>query len=77
MAASKKRTTKKRTMSNKKKTTTKSKARSKKQTNRMLVGSLIVLSWVLGIIVLFSLGILGRYLNHALRVVMGNLKNND
>ncbi len=38
----------------------------------MLVGSLIVLSWVLGIIVLFSLGILGRYLNHALRVVMGN-----
>lgn len=72
MAASKKRTTKKRTTSNKKKTTTKSKARSKKQTNRMLVGSLIVLSWVLGIIVLFSLGILGRYLNHALRVVMGN-----
>lgn len=71
MAASKKRTTKKST-SNKKKTNTKSKARAKKQTNRMLVGSMIVLSWVIGIIVLFSLGILGRYLNHALRTVMGN-----
>lgn len=72
MAASKKRTTKKSTASNKKKTNTKSKARAKKQTNRMLIGSMIVLSWVIGIIVLFSLGILGRYLNHALRTVMGN-----
>lgn len=72
MAASKKRATKKRSTSNKKKTTTKSKSRTKKQTSRMLIGSLIVLSWVLGIIILFSLGIFGRYLNHAMQVIVGN-----
>lgn len=58
--------------SSKKRSTASKKKKKGLRHSRMLVACLIVLFWIFSLITLFSMGIIGRFFNQSLQIIMGS-----